>query len=684
MTALDALEYAALKEAGAPIWLCVVGRPSFGRGRPAWAGRAAARQDLTLPALESAAAAELARRLLVPVETVPQSALVRLAERTQGIPLLLVELVRGLKRDGLVRKSEKTNAWILATDELDKLPDLPLVQWLASRETESLPPDLLAHARLASMLGVEFGAEELEGVMQELERVGAAPETQLDASIGLRRLAESGLLVRHRGGRVGFRHALLRDSVYQAVAPAQRETIHRAAYDHYKRQDRLPDAARLPQMAFHASRSGLKEEAGRLYLDLAKRLLARHAYLDAETLYRNALENLPETDVERWIAASRGRALMRYRLGRHEDALRDLTAALERARRAGARVAEIELLLEQGVVLDGVVQIQKSAEVSREAEQLAKDVELPPTTVPRLLMALGRTAYRAENMVVAADYLTRAIAAAEPLGDDGYDSLTQSLMMLCFAHTNRGGFDDALAVAARMKSIAEEHNDLWLLVGTLQNRGLLYFLLGRVEELITDFRRAIQINREYGFAVEEALATKDLGEVLFYLGRPDECEPLGQRAAELYAMIQGEKSPRVAYSQVMVARAKAYRGDVEGARAVVDRINQIQTEIEAAGNADTALPADGKALLDGVSLWLRGAADAEWDALIARARAVPLQPPDIIELLEFKALSALRTGRREDAIRLLEEAYVEAGKSAQVTQPRLRRQIDQAAALAAS
>jgi hypothetical protein len=63
---------------------------------------------------------------------------------------------------------------------------------------------------------------------------------------------------------------------------------------------------------------------------------------------------------------------------------------------------------------------------------------------------------------------------------------------------------------------------------------------------------------------------------------------------------------------------------------------------------------------------------------------VPLQPADVIELMEFKALSALRAGRRDDGIRLLEDAYAEAEKSAKVVQPRLRRQIDAAAARAAS
>jgi eukaryotic-like serine/threonine-protein kinase len=682
--ALDALEFAALEEAACPIWIGVVARPSFGSGRQAWAARAAERLDVTLPALSPEAAAELARRLLAPVEHVPGSALARLAERTQGIPLLLVELVRGLKRDGLVRKSEKTQAWILATDELDKLPDLPLVQWLASRETESLPPELLAHARLASVMGVECAPEELEGVLHELERVGAAPETQLDASIGLRRLAETGLLVRHRRGRLGFRHALLRDSVYQGVAPAQREVIHRAAYEYFKRQEGLAETARLPQMAYHAARSGLKEEAGRLYLELAKRTLARHAYLDAELQFRHALENLPEADDDAQIAAARGRALMRFRLGRHEDASNDFALALERARKVGARHAEIDLLLDQAIVLDWLNLWAQSASVTGEAETLARGETLPPSVVARLTMGLGRTRYRAGELEPARALLTRAVGQAEPLGDDGYEALSQSLVMLCFLLTGLGQLDEALGVSARIATLADTHHDALLNAGNRQNRGLLYLMLGRADDLVADFRVAIQITREHGFPVFEALATKDLGEILLYLGRPEETEPLAYRAAELYALIQGERSPRVAFAEVMLARSQAYRGDVEGARATVERITKRQAEIQSSGDRDSALPPDGQAQLDGVSLWLRGASDEDFDALVARARAFQLQAPDVIEILELKALSALRTGRRADGLRLLEEACADAEKNAAIVLPRLRRQIDRLAAPASA
>src|SRR5207237_4489733 len=99
---------------------------------------------------------------------VPHAAIGRLVQRTHGIPLLLVELIRGLKRDGLVRKRLRGDSWFLATDELERLPDSPLIEWLAEREVVSLPRDLANHGRLASMLGVEFGIEEIDGIVAEL------------------------------------------------------------------------------------------------------------------------------------------------------------------------------------------------------------------------------------------------------------------------------------------------------------------------------------------------------------------------------------------------------------------------------------------------------------------------------------------------------------------------------------
>jgi tetratricopeptide (TPR) repeat protein len=656
-TALDAIEYAALAEAETAVWVLVVGRPSFGRGRTGWAGRAAERQSLTLGALEPPAAAELARRLLSPVEKVPSSALARLAERTMGVPLLLVELVRGLKRDGIVRKTG-TGIWVLATDELERLPDLPLVQWLASRETESLPADLLAHARLASVLGSEFSADEVEGVLQELERAGIPPETPLDASIGVRRLTESGVLARHRGGRVAFRHSLLRDTVYQSVPAAQREAIHHAAYEYYRRHDDLSDVARLPQMAFHAAKSGLRAEASRLYFDLARRASARHAYLEGELLYRNALENIVDADDQGRIAGQQGLGLMRFRLGRHEDALKNFNAAEDLARKVEARAALLEILLDEGIVLDWTMDWAKSRAVSEEAEGLAAadPVLATPTVTPRLFMARGRTHMRLNQFAETIAALRRAIEAAEKVGDDGYEALTQSLSMLSISLACNGQQDQANEPISRCLRLLEEHGDMIGLAAALQNRGLVAYLGNDAEGFVTNLERALQIAREYGFAMSECLCARDLAELYIVFGRIEEGLPRARRALEMYVQQLGPASRIVYLSEVQIARMTAFQGDLATAEEITRRVVAAQAAAEEQGRKDLVFVDSERVLLDGVDFFLRGETDAKFDALVARGRALQLQAPDLVELMEWKALSALRAGRAADGKAFLTEA----------------------------
>src|SRR5262249_33428895 len=91
---LDALEYAAMAEARAPLFACALARPAFLDLRPAWGERAAAAVAVDVAPLDDEAAVTLCRRMLLPAEDVPKGAVDRLTARAQGVPLLLVELVR--------------------------------------------------------------------------------------------------------------------------------------------------------------------------------------------------------------------------------------------------------------------------------------------------------------------------------------------------------------------------------------------------------------------------------------------------------------------------------------------------------------------------------------------------------------------------------------------------------------
>ncbi|MFP2903329.1 serine/threonine-protein kinase PknK, partial [Corallococcus sp. 4LFB] len=208
-------------------------RPSTrGSGCPRGA-RAARQLDLPLSGLTPGDAQALCRALLRPVENVPAQAVERIVERAQRVPLFLVELVRGLKRQGLVRQRSPGGNWYLVTDELDRVPELRLVEWLADRELGALPPALAAHARLCALLGVTFTATAADGVLRELERDGAAAQFPLDVGHATRRLLDSGLLVEHRLEGLSFRNELVREAVFAGLPAEEKARIHHAAYRHY-------------------------------------------------------------------------------------------------------------------------------------------------------------------------------------------------------------------------------------------------------------------------------------------------------------------------------------------------------------------------------------------------------------------------------------------------------------------
>ena len=343
-----------------------------------------------------------------------------------GVPLLLVELCRGLKRDGVVRKTDK-GTWVLATDELERLPDLPLVQWLASRETESLPPDLLAHARLASVLGIR--------VQRRRGRGGAA------GAGARRRRARDPARRQHRPAAPDRQRASWRGTGAGASRSATRCCATRST-SRCRRPSASPFTARRTSTIAVTTisptsracrrwrstprRAGLRVEAARLYLDLAHRANARHAYLEAELLYRQRdREPARQPTPTAKIAGHQGLGLMRFRLGRHDDALKNFTEALELTRKVDARAARVAILLDEGVVLDWTMDWPKSRARSEEADALvAADPSLAtPIVVPALFMARGRTQMRQNQFAEAIATFRQAIEAAEKVGDDGYEAL---------------------------------------------------------------------------------------------------------------------------------------------------------------------------------------------------------------------------------------------------------------------
>ena len=668
--ALAALEYAALAEAEAPLWICALGWPTFEAAHPTWGERAGHHLMHRLGPLDPTSAEELCRKLLLPAENIPTAAVHHLIERAQAVPLLLVELTRGLVREGIVRRHPMGNTWYLATDELDRLPDLPLLEWLAHGEVDALAPALRAHARLIALLGADVTIAEVEGVLRRLEQHGNATALPIVASIATQRLLTAGVISRDRHGRIGFRHAMVREAVARATPAPLRDLIHRATFEFYRDAIGVAEERRLAQVAHHAAAAGFGSIAESAYLTLAERARSQHAYLDAERLYSRAIEAAPAPPP----AAYRGRGRMRSRLGRYHDAIGDLTIAREAASALGDTAAEIELLLDEAMALDWMDDYARAEERAMRARALSATAT-SPTIEASLDLAIARAHLRQSRQEEAATLFESAAAKAEILGDDGYEALVVSLLMLGFILPMLGRLEAAGVALDRAIALCEAHGDKLHLGPCWNNRAMLRATAGDKAGMLADFGRLPALARELGQSVVEQNGHFNLGEFLLLMDDPDAAEPHVQRAIAMEEQRMGGCRPVIL---LLDARLRFYRGDEAGALAIVRRVRDDQQS--ASGRPESQMAPAEDVLCTMLELATSDSDDAAWDELEARSARLSAGQEQL-EVLEARATTARRRGDIAAAHRQLEKAIAAAARIPNVMGARLARQLDETRAI---
>jgi eukaryotic-like serine/threonine-protein kinase len=670
-SALAALEYAAIAEAEAPLWICALGWPTFEAAHPTWGERAGHHLMHRLGPLDPGAAEELCRKLLLPAENIPTAAIQHLIERAQAVPLLLVELTRGLVREGIVRRHPQGNTWYLATDELDRLPDLPLLEWLAHGEVDALAPALRAHARLIALLGADVTIAEVEGVLRRLEQHGNATALPIVASIATQRLLTAGVISRDRHGRIGFRHAMVREAVARATPAPLRDLIHRATFEFYRDAIGVAEERRLAQVAHHAAAAGFGAIAEGAYLTLAERARTQHAYLDAERLYSRAIEAAATPPP----AAYRGRGRMRSRLGRYHDALGDLTIAREAASALGDTAAEIELLLDEAMALDWMDDYARAEERAMRARALSATATSPAIEAS-LDAAIARAHLRQSRQEEAATLFESAAAKAEVLGDEGYETLVVALVMLGFILPMLGRLEAAGVALDRAIALCEAHGDKLHLGPCWSNRAMLRATAGDKAGMLADFGRLPALARELGQSVVEQIGHFNLGEFLLLMDDPDAAEPHVQRAIAMEEQRMG--GHRRPVMSLLDARLRLHRGDEAGARAIVQRIREDQQN--AGGRPESQMAPAEDVLCTMLELATSASDDAAWDELEARSARLSAGQEQL-EVLEARATTARRRGDIAAAHRQLEKAIAAAARIPNVMGARLARQLDETRAI---
>jgi len=406
---------------------------------------------------------------LLGAKPLPALVLEQIAERTDGVPLFVEELLRTLVESGVLR--EREDRYELARP----LSEVEIPSTLRDLLTARL--DRLDRAKetaqLAAALGREFDLEVLSAMSQ---LPAAAVQGDLD------RLVSAGLLCRKRQvarePHYIFKHALVRDAAYESLPRCARRRVHALiARTLEERFPRLVEA-RPELLARHHAAAEQKRRAIGYALKAAQQALQRSAHPEALVHARGALG---------WLDA------------------------LEQPRER----AEAELTL-NGVVTMALMSSKGygAAEVSqtvKRSQELLDVVSGSPQAVPTM-WAMFMYHHLRNDRADARALAERLLALARSTGDVGQEVATLPILGQCFYIEGR--LEESRAALTRAVTLYDpaQHRGHALAYGLDSKAyaqltlGLVLWLLGYPEQALAQGEAAVAWARQINHAATIGLA----------------------------------------------------------------------------------------------------------------------------------------------------------------------------------
>ncbi|MCU0621176.1 MAG: AAA family ATPase, partial [Gemmatimonadales bacterium] len=277
------LHYVLRHEAGQPIQMLFVGRPSELKRSPNAArlldhGERLGIETLPIPPLTLEETAELLQQLLEQGEEPGVAARRALVTASAGYPLVLELLLRDWRQSG-------NGALALQLDAIVPVPErrpapVETYRLVLDRVFAALEPDTRTVLHTAAILGPHLN----EPAMFALADVTASQMMH-----GLARLTELRIL-RDGGTGLEFANDLVRGQAYLTVPLALRQLLHGRVADELIRRAERGEPADGLDIAWHCIRSGRTEQAMHHLLEGARSAIHRGAVHEAEFRLGSALD----------------------------------------------------------------------------------------------------------------------------------------------------------------------------------------------------------------------------------------------------------------------------------------------------------------------------------------------------------------------------------------------------------
>jgi class 3 adenylate cyclase/predicted ATPase len=522
-------------------------------------------------------------------KALPAAIVQQIVAKTDGVPLFVEELTKTVVESGLVR--EEGDRYVGAHGGAP-IPPLAIPATLQDSLMARL--DRLSTVREIAQLGATIGRE---FSYELLQAVCLLDDGTLQR--GLKQLVE-GELVYQRGlgpqARYVFKHALIRDTAYQALLKSARQLYHRQIAQVLA--NRFPETvATQPELvAQHYTEAGLMEQAIPYWQQAGEHATQRSAYVEAISHFTKGLEvlkALPDTperiQQELVLQLALNDALVPVKGFTAPEVEKTVLRARELSRQLGETPQLFPVLVRLWAFYLIRGELQTARELAEQQLRLAQSVQ-KQYLFSAAHGALGATLFRLGELASARSHLEQGIALYDPqkrprttLGtaDPRVDFLsftTRTLWCLGYSDQALKRSNEALALAGELS----HPYSLAYALGT----AAMFHVLRREGQLAQERAEAVMtLSTEQGFTYWLAIGTIVRGWALAEQGQVEEgIAQMQQGRAGLQVM--GQETGWTNYLTDL-ARAYAEVGRVEeglcllaGLPALVDKTGERVFEAE--------------------------------------------------------------------------------------------------------
>ena len=496
---------------------------------------------LTLAPLEPEATLRLVENLTCNIAGMTPDLRSRIAERSEGVPLFVEEILRSYVESGTL--VQEAGLWRLQAGRSGAgAASVPttLHSLLAAR-IDRIAPNLRSRLELASVIGTEFDPRLVDRLLRFSPDGAAWSE-----------LAEAGEVevAPDPGGgrdRMRFSHILTHEVIYNTMLRSRRQELHSRVAESLEADRQSEENAHA--LAWHLEQAGQPEKAAPYWLSAASQARGLYANQEALELYDQAIRVAPSAEVarealvkkadllrlmgrtdeaastlDRLIEMARARqdaafeaemlaerANSAYQCGDGPGILRYAKLAMDRGRQVGHSRALVHPLRMVGVAHEFAGHYDEAYATYRKLLEIAETFEDKPH-VRNTYNSLGEIARAAGNYQEALEWYEKS-AAMHPDGKSGLVFLNNTGAAL----VGLGEFDRGIERLSRCIEERQRRGHVSFLSEAFFYRGVANLGRSRLMEAVTDAQEAYRASRENGEQEMEALSLR-LGAMVMQAG----------------------------------------------------------------------------------------------------------------------------------------------------------------------